>query len=267
LPKLKGKAKDFECMDYQKCSKKSCPFWLEGEILECTNCNAAYHKKCWSKTDDCPVCEVTTKEIFFNFHVSFSNLLFKPMAKTLTQPPEPTSKEETLAAIQQIQDNLPTQIYCVTNCFQDSFKVYPFYNLKMKRLCLADQEIIDQYDCKNIAFPVKVEEISPTKGRGLIASRNIQKGELVSTYSGNIVSLAQASKYKEKIIKDYLFHLINGPDVQNNFLVFPKNFASAGFFMNHTQTKKKGNVNAFIAIHKNGPIVLMQSNRKIKSGE
>lgn len=98
------------------------------------------------------------------------------MEKTLTQPPEPISKEETLAAIRQVQDNLSTQVYCVTNCFQDQFKAYPFYNPKVKRLCLADQEIIDQYDSKNLAFPVVIEEISSTKGRGLIASRVIQKG-------------------------------------------------------------------------------------------
>jgi hypothetical protein len=68
------------------------------------------------------------------------------------------------------------QTYCVTNCFQDHFKVYPFYNPKIRRLCLADQEIIDQYDSKNLAFPVTIKEINPTKGRGLIASRDIQKG-------------------------------------------------------------------------------------------
>jgi hypothetical protein len=79
--------------------------------------------------------------------------------------------------------------------------------------------------------------------------------------------LAQASKYKAENIKDYLFHLINGPDIQNNFVVFPKDYASAGFFMNHTNSKNKVNVNAFVAIHKNGPIILMQSIRRIKIGE
>jgi hypothetical protein len=189
------------------------------------------------------------------------------MKMTLTQPPEPISEEETLTAIQKVQDSLSKQIYCVTNCFQDQFRVYPFYNSKLKRLCLADQEIIDQYDSEKLAFPVIIEKINSTKGRGLIASRIIQKGELVSTYSGNVVSLAQASKYKAENIKDYLFHLINGPDIQNNFVVFPKDYASAGFFMNHTNSKNKVNVNAFVAIHKNGPIILMQSIRRIKIGE
>lgn len=81
-----------------------------------------------------------------------------------------------------------------------------------------------------------------------------------------MVSLAQASKYKEDNIKDYLFHLISEPDVQTNFVVFPKDFASTGFFMNLPKIKKV-NINAFIAIHKNGPIILMQAIRRIKNGE
>jgi len=41
------------------------------------------------------------------------------MKMTFTQPPQPISEEETITAIQKVQDNLSTQIYCVTNCFQD----------------------------------------------------------------------------------------------------------------------------------------------------
>jgi hypothetical protein len=119
---------------------------------------------------------VRTEEIAFKFYVSFFSLLYKPMKMTLTQPPEPISEEETLTAIQKVQDSLSKQIYCVTNCFQDQFRVYPFYNSKLKRLCLADQEIIDQYDSEKLAFPVIIEKINSTKGRGLIASRIIQKG-------------------------------------------------------------------------------------------
>jgi SET domain-containing protein len=158
----------------------------------------------------------------------------------------------------------------VTNRFQEHFIVYPFYNPKVRRLHIADQEIIDQYNNKKIAFPVTIVEMNSNKGRGLIANRIIQKGELVSTYSGNVVSLAQASKYKEDSIKDYIFHLICGPDVQTNFVVFPKDFASAGFFMNHTNSrkaKKKVNVNAFITLHNDGPIILMQATRRIHFGE
>jgi len=37
--------------------------------------------------------------------------------------------------------------------------------------------------------------------------------------------------------------------------------------MNHIESKNKVNVNAFTAIHKNGPIILMQAIRRIKIGE
>jgi SET domain-containing protein len=80
--------------------------------------------------------------------------------------------------------------------------------------------------------------------------------------------LAQASKYKEDNIKDYLFHLICGSDVQTNYVVFPRDFASSGFFMNHTSSnKKKVNVHTSIAIHRNGPIILMRAMKRIKCGE
>lgn len=78
-----------------------------------------------------------------------------------------------------------------------------------------------------------VKEINTAKGRRLIARRPIKKGEIVATYSGNVVSLAQATKYSETVIKNYLFHLILGSDVQNNFVVCPTTFGSAGIFMNH----------------------------------
>lgn len=44
---------------------------------------------------------------------------------------------------------------------------------------------------------MEVDFINETKGSGLIANRTIEEGELVCTYSGNVVSLAQASKYMD----------------------------------------------------------------------
>lgn len=84
-----------------------------------------------------------------------------------------------------------------------------------------------------------------------------------------MISLAQVAKLNDKTMKNYLFHLITGPDVQTNFVVFPKNYASVGFFMNHADAKtnkKKINVKAMIALHKNGPIILMQATKKINYG-
>jgi SET domain-containing protein len=92
----------------------------------------------------------------------------------------------------------------------------------------------------------------------------------VATYSGNVVSLARVASMIDKSLKDYLFHLISGPDVEANFVVYPKDYASAGFFMNHADSrvnKKKINVKTLIALHKNGPIVLMQASKKINYGE
>jgi len=84
----------------------------------------------------------------------------------------------------------------------------------------------------------------------------------VSTYSGNVVSLAEVSKLNEESIKPYLFHLISGPEVTSNFVVYPSQWASAGYFMNHC-VKGKANVKTFIALHRNGPIVIMQAAKKI----
>lgn len=100
-----------------------------------------------------------------------------------------------------------------------------------------------------------------------MARRPIQKGELVATYSGDVISVAQAAKHSEKISKDYLFHLISGPDVQTNFVVNPSTFASAGFFMNHANSKSKINVKTLIALHRNKPIIIMQATKKIEYGK
>jgi hypothetical protein len=59
------------------------------------------------------------------------------------------------------------------------------------------------------------------------------------------MSLAQCAKYGDKNIKDYVFHFISGPDTSSTFVVYPKDFASTGFFMNHgTKKGKKTNVKA-----------------------
>ena len=55
----------------------------------------------------------------------------------------------------------------------------------------------------------------------------------MATYSGNVMSAAQVAKYSGKDVKGYIFHLISGPDVTSTFLVCPRDYASAGYFMNH----------------------------------
>jgi len=211
----------------------------------------------------------TNLQFSFNFTTGGCSQ-FNLMNKILLPPPSPLFHEETVTAINQIQSHFPNQSYCVTNCFQEDFKIYPFYNSKLQILHHDDQKIIDEFEKQNLAFPVIVKEINAAKGRGLIARRPIGKGELVATYSGNVVSLAQAAKYSEIIAKDYLFHLISGPDVKTNFVVCPTTFASAGFFMNHANSKRsksKINVRTLIALHKNRPIIIMQATKKIDYGK
>jgi hypothetical protein len=92
----------------------------------------------------------------------------------------------------------------------------------------------------------------------------------VATYSGNVMSLAQVAKYGDKSVKDYVFHLTSGPDVMSTFVVYPRDYASAGFFMNHGNSKSKKskiNVKTSIAIAKMGPIVLMQAIKRINYGD
>ena len=126
------------------------------------------------------------------------------------------------------------QQYCVYNVFHQYFELYPFYNQKLKRLDVADEAIIDKYARKELAFPVAVKEISKIKGKGLVARRPIKKAELVATYSGNVMTLSQVAKYGDPTTNQYTFELTYGPDVTSNFAVYPKDYASAGYFMNHS---------------------------------
>jgi len=105
--------------------------------------------------------------------------------------------------------------------------------MKLKRLDAADEAIIDKYARKELAFPVAVKEIK-LKGKGLVARRPIKKAELVATYSGNVMALSQVAKYGDPTTNQYTFELTYGPDVTSNFAVYPKDYASVGFFMNHS---------------------------------
>ena len=101
----------------------------------------------------------------------------------------------------------------------------------------------------------------------MVAYRSISKGELVATYSGNVISLASLIKYKETNLRNYLFHIISGPDVQTTFVVFPKDFASIGYFMNHANSKiikSKVNIKTLISLSRHGPIILMIAAKKIE---
>jgi SET domain-containing protein len=133
------------------------------------------------------------------------------------------------------------------------------------RLDPADESIIDRYAKKELAFPVAVKQISTAKGKGLVARRPIRKGELVATYSGNVMALSQVAKYGDSNINQYTFDLIYGPDVMSNYAVYPKDYASTGFFMNHASSST--NVTTQIVLTKNGPIIMMIASKEIIYGK
>lgn len=79
------------------------------------------------------------------------------------------------------------------------------------------------------------------------------------------MSLSQVSKYGEKKIDKYTFQLIQGPNAVSDFVVYPKDYASAGYFMNNAEGSK-ANVKTIVKVSKNGPIILMQATRIINYG-
>jgi hypothetical protein len=91
-------------------------------------------------------------------------------------------------------------------------------------------------------------------------------GELVSTYSGNVMSAAQVSKYTDKSVKDYIFHLTSGPDVATIYFVCPRDYASTGYFMNHG-IYKNVDVKASIVIATTGPMIIFQATGNIGYGQ
>jgi SET domain-containing protein len=160
---------------------------------------------------------------------------------------------------------LEKQQYCVYNVFHEWFTLYPFYNENLKRLDQVDEQIIDRYARKELAFPVIVKVINKVKGKGLVARRPIKKGELVATYSGNVMALSQVAKYGDKVTNQYTFNLVYGPDVMSNYAVYPKDYASVGFFMNHAKTKN--NVSTEVVLTNRGPLILMIASKEIQYGK
>ena len=190
-----------------------------------------------------------------------------PEEKPLFTPPvDALYEDEEKAALKNIERHFHKQQCCVNNVFHEYFAIYPFYNQHLRRLHPHDQKILDSYAENGVAFPVAVRTINNTKGYGIVARRPIKEGELVSTYAGNVMSLSQISKYGEKKIDAYTFQLIQGPNAMSDFVVYPKDYASAGYFMNHA-TGDKANVTTMVKVSKNGPIILMQATRNIQWGE
>jgi hypothetical protein len=56
--------------------------WLQGQIYECSTCNASYHNACWPKNDFCEVCQL------MNDSLGFSSSLPASVAQTLKMFPQ-----------------------------------------------------------------------------------------------------------------------------------------------------------------------------------
>lgn len=50
-----------------------------------------------------------------------------------------------------------------------------------------------------------------------------------------------------------------------NYVVYPKDYASAGFFMNHSNSKT--NVKTLTVISRRGPLILMLASKSIEYGK
>jgi hypothetical protein len=118
--------------------------------------------------------------------------------KLLTPPIDAAFPEEEAAALKNMEKHFNKQQLCVKNMYHEWFVIYPFYNPDLKRLHPADQLILDRYAENRLVFPVGVTHINSVKGNGLKARRPIKKGELVATYSGNVMALSQVAKYGDR---------------------------------------------------------------------
>lgn len=79
--------------------------------------------------------------LIFKFEVAAikTNInIFDKMKKILTNPPKSNiNSAEILFNIKNIEKNFQKkQEYCVINCFQENFVIYPFYNAGLRRIDL-----------------------------------------------------------------------------------------------------------------------------------
>jgi hypothetical protein len=109
-------------------------------------------------------------------------------------------------------------------------------------------------------FPGIVEAV-PGKGRGVIASRDIKKSEIVAIYPGRLVCQAEIiDQYKNC---HYIFNFQDGPTPFSSWAIVPEAVGHIGMFVNHG----KANVIPSRFWSAKGPVLLLISLRKIAMGE
>lgn len=113
---------------------------------------------------------------------------------------------------------------------------------------------------KTCVFPGSVEDIAG-KGRGVIATREIKKDEIVAIYPGRLITQAEIIE-SYKTCK-YIFNFQDGPTPFTSWAIVPVRVAHLGMFINHGTP----NVIPTRFWSSKGPILLFISLRKIKMGE
>jgi len=120
-------------------------------------------------------------------------------------------------------------------------------------------EIIDGFG-KIYVFPGSIEEVSG-KGRGVIASRDIKKDEIVAIYPGRLITQAEVIEYYKDC--KYIFNFQEGLTPFTSWAIVPVTVAHLGMFINHGTP----NVVPSRFWSSKGPLLLFISLRKISMGE
>ena len=135
------------------------------------------------------------------------------------------------------------------------------YHQSSKLLYLREKsvEILENFG-KIYVFPGSIEEIKG-KGRGIIASRDIKKDEIVAVYPGALITQAEIiESYKDC---KYIFNFQDGPTPFTSWAIVPVGVAHLGMFINHGRP----NVIPTRFWSSKGPILIFISIRKISMGE
>lgn len=120
-------------------------------------------------------------------------------------------------------------------------------------------EILEGFG-KSCVFPGSIENVAG-KGRGVIATRDIKKSEIVAMYPGRLVTQAEIiDGYKNC---QYIFNFQDGPTPFASWAIVPEGVAHLGMFINHGTP----NVTPSRFWSAKGPILLFISLRKITMGE
>ena len=117
---------------------------------------------------------------------------------------------------------------------------------------------------KNVTLPIWIDDI-PGKGKGLRASRDLRKWDLVAVYSGVVMSSVHTQRAH---MEGYYLAAFDGPGVQYTFNVVPQLFAGFGHVLNGAESLEEGeNCEMARFLCASGVIFLLRAKREIKKDE